>query len=426
MPSKLGIHGIMRDVIIDVLEQLLAAGTTMTTIKAVEGIHWLREVKALSPQTFTVGRYIRGVDREMDVEGPRLDGDLRMRAREVMENLMPKWDAHRTYVDYWEIINEQDPPGAAGHCRLAEFMMHCIDIADAEGYHLGLFSYSLGVPEWDEMKAVVETGVFGKAKAGGHMFALHEYAYPMNVWYGEPLPGTPTYANRGALACRWRWWYEDFLKPRDEVVPLFITEANLARDLPLVTVEEWMEQMVWYDDRMREDSYVVGAHIFTLGSGGGWANYEFTDMLPSLTQHMIAVKDQADAADGFVGMPVQPGVGVPRDEPPVGDECQPREPFKRHYLLLPPDADWRWFAACCRYWEEFRVTLGTAVDEAGYGPGLGERAVTVVNPVRWGYNLQVFFDKHYPGVIYDPLVAESPQALEKVLNARVLTQRRFG
>jgi hypothetical protein len=94
-----------------------------------------------------------------------------------------------------------------------------MDIADREGYHLGLFSYSLGVPEWEEMRAVVETGVFGQAKAGGHALALHEYAYPMNKWFGGPLPGRPTYPTRGPPACRYRWWYEDFLVPRDEVIP---------------------------------------------------------------------------------------------------------------------------------------------------------------------------------------------------------------
>ena len=33
--------------------------------------------------------------------------------------------------------------------------MHCMDIADEEGYKLALFSYSLGVPEWEEMEAIL-------------------------------------------------------------------------------------------------------------------------------------------------------------------------------------------------------------------------------------------------------------------------------
>ena len=298
MPSKLGIHGIMPGGTIEVLQQLVASGATMPTIKSVEGPGWLKDVKQIDPNIKTVGRFIRGEDRSMDIEGPPImtASDLKQTAHDVMYNLMPRWDEHRAYVDHWEIINEQDPPGTDGHRRLAEFMIHCIDIAEAEGYKLALFSYSLGVPEWDEMQTIVETGVFGRAKAGGHALALHEYAYPMDVWFGEPLPGLPTYPDRGPLACRYRWWYEDFLKPRGEVIPLYLTEVNVARDLPLVPMQEWMRQLAWYDERLREDYYVVGAHLFTLGSGGGWKNYEFNDRLPLLIDHIIALKDTQDPA----------------------------------------------------------------------------------------------------------------------------------
>lgn len=432
MPSKLGIHGILPDNTLKVLRDLLDVGATMPTIKSVEGIGWLKDVKDLDPSIQTVGRYMRGVDPGVNVEGPPLDGDLRKTARKVMDNLLPKWGPHREYVDYWEIINEQDPPGADGHRRLAELMMHCMEIADREGYKLGLFSYSMGVPEWEEMKAIAETGVFGMAKAGGHMLALHEYAYPMDVWFGEPLPGRPAYPNRGPLACRYRWLYEDFLKPRNEVVPLFLTEVNLAKDLPQVSVEEWIKQIAWYDARLREDAYVVGAHLFSLGGAGGWDNYDFTRMLPALVHYIISVKDVEDAvsevvepekpAELEVTEPVKPE--SPAEE--VTSKCTPREPFSRHYLLLPPGSDWRWLEACRRYWEAYHVTIGSSADDAAYGPGLSERAVTAINPHLWGDDLQGFFDTHYPGVRYDPITVESPQALESVLNRRVESKQRFG
>jgi hypothetical protein len=241
------------------------------------------------------------------------------------------------------------------------------------------------------------------------------------------------------LACRYRWWYEDFLKPRNEVIPLFLTEVNLAKDLPGVSVNEWLKQMAWYDERLREDYYAVGAHIFSLGGAGGWDKYDFTRMLPVMVQHMISVKDTKD--------PVWPGkgAGLPAPVPPVTPEppvvppvepeppieqpptqCRPREPYDRHYVLLPPGADWRWIAACQRYWERFHVTIGSSADDAAYGPGLGERAVTAVNPAQWGDDLKVFFDTHYSGVRYDPIVVETPQELEQVLNRRADLRRRFG
>ncbi len=437
MPSKLGIHAIMPGETPAVIRQLLAAGTHVPTVKAVVSIGWLKDVKDLDPEIVTVGRFMRGTDPRVNVEGPELTGDLKKSAQKVMSTLLPRWEQHRDYVDYWEIINEQDPIGPDGHRQLAEFMMHCMDIAGREGYHLALFSYSMGVPEWDEMKAVVETGVFGQAKAGGHALSLHEYADPMDCWYGEPLPGRPAFPNRGPLACRYRWWYEDFLIPRDEVIPLFLTEANVAKDLPLLSQQEWIEQMRWYDARLREDYYVVGAHLFTLGSAGSWDNFDYGRFLPALVAHAVSLKATEDPT--WPSERVSPGPTAPEPtptptpppEPPPSPSkeapaTQPRTAYSRHYLLLPQNATWSWITACRRYWETFKVTIGFSADDAAYGPGLDERAVTVVNPHLWPDDLKAFFEAHYPGIKYDPVNATTPQQLETLLDRRATHGRRFG
>jgi hypothetical protein len=423
-----------------VIRQLLASGTRMPTVKAVVSIGWLKDVKELDHEIVTVGRFMRGNDPRINVEGPELTGDLRKSAQKVMGTLLPRWEAHRDYVDYWEIINEQDPTGADGHRQLGEFMMHCMDIANREGYHLALFSYSMGVPEWDEMKAVVETGVFGQAKVGGHAFSLHEYAEPMDCWYGEPLPGRPAYPNRGPLACRYRWWYEDFLIPRNEVIPLFLTEANVAKDLPLLSQQEWIDQMRWYDARLREDYYVVGAHLFTLGSAGSWDNYDYGKWLPALVAHAVSLKATKDPTWPQPGVTPPsapptptptpptptPTIPAPPAEPAAPVANQPRAAYSRHYLLLPQNATWSWIAACRHYWETFKVTIGFSADDAAYGPGLEERAVTVVNAHLWPDDLRAFFTTHYPGTKFDPIVATTPMQLEALLNQRADRGRRFG
>ncbi|MBN1246160.1 MAG: hypothetical protein JXC32_00790 [Anaerolineae bacterium] len=428
MPSKLGIHGIMPGETPAVVQQLRAAGARMTTVKAVVSIGWLREIKTFDPEIITVGRLMKGANPYVNVEGPDLNKDLKESATEVMGSLLPRWKPHRDYVDYWEIINEQDPDGPEGHRRLAEFMMHCMDIANQEGYKLALFSYSLGVPEWDEMEAIVEAGTFTQAKAGGHALSLHEYAYPINRWYGEPLPGRPTYPNRGPLACRYRWLYEDFLIPRDEVVPLFLTEVNIAKDLPQVSAHEWITQMAWYDNQLRKDYYVVGAHLFTLGSAGAWEEFEFGRFLPNLVNHMISIKDREDPTWPEPPPAPPPVPPIPTPTPPPGEppSVQPRDVYSRHYLLFPPGTTWSWITAARQYWETFRVTIGFSADDAGYGPGLEERAITAVNPAQWGDDLKAFFDQHYPGVRYDPIEAATPQQLTAILSARVARGQRFG
>lgn len=359
MPSKLGIHAIAPAATIPTLRDLAEQGLRMATVKAVDSIDMLREAKAIDPQIVTFGRYTRGRNGE-NVETPRLEGDLRATARWLMDALLPRWEQHRAYVDYWEIVNEVDPPGAEGHRRLAELMIHCMEIAEAEGYHVGLFSYSLGVPEYEEFAALVETGVFQKAKAGGHVFALHEYAWPMDKWYGEPLPGQPAYPDRGPLACRYRWWYEDFLIPRGEVVPLYITETNLDTDIRPIPTETWMQQMAWYDAELRKDPYVLGAHIFTLGDvSGQWAGFDFTRMLPALKAHIAALADVAD---------------------PTWEEetARPRPP---RLILLPPGSPQSWVRTAADYAARVRAAL--VWDAAWLARLLPQEEALVVNPKSW-------------------------------------------
>jgi hypothetical protein len=413
MPSKLGIHCVMPDGTMPTVRALLQAGAIMATVKAVGGMGVLQEVKAISPQTITVGRFLHGTEG-FYMEVPNLEkDDLRAVAREMMDHILPVWDQHRAYVDYWEVINETDPTGAEGHRRLAELMIHLMDFAEPEGYKLGLFSYSLGVPEWDEFKAIVETGVFARARTGGHVLALHEYAKPMDKWYGEPLPGLPRYPDRGPLAFRYRWWYEDFLKPRNEVIPLLITEANIDEDVRPISNADWIRQLAWYDEGLRRDPYVLGAQLFTLGGGSGWAHFDFERMLPELIQHIVALKDTVDPtwAEYTGTLP-----------PPI---LQPQGVVESHYLLLPPGSDRRWLAACAGYWEAFHVTIGTNLDEAVQGPQRPQ-AVTVVNPQQWPQDPATLVARLAPGIRYEPIKAATPEALAQLLDQRAMQGKRWG
>jgi hypothetical protein len=211
---------------------------------------------------------------------------------------MSAWEPDREFVDYWEVLNEPDPPGIAGHRWLAEFYIACMEIAQDNGYKLAIFSYSVGVPEWEEWEAIVETGVFERAKAGGHVLALHEYNRPhIDGLWGEPLPSRPQRPDRGVLTGRYRHLYRDFLIPLNQVVPLVITEAGYD---PSVFGQGWdatwknryVSEMAWYDDRLREDDYVIGCALFTLGGVGIWTDWDFAEVLDDLGEYIISLKDE--------------------------------------------------------------------------------------------------------------------------------------
>jgi hypothetical protein len=393
MPSKLGLHSIFSNNVKHYAQQAVDGGTYFRAIKAVDSIDWLKEIKQVSPETTTFGRYTRFHD------AVHLDGDLLEAARWAMDQILNDMDVHRSYVDYWEITNEMDPPSVDGYRRHAELHFHLMDIAEREGHKIALFTWNAGTPEYEELEAVVETGVFGRAKQGGHVLALHEgtFAPPIWTWYGEPLPGQPTYANRGALCCRYRWLYEDFLKPRDEVIPLLMSEFGIGHYKGTgLTAQGWAEQMKWYDERMREDYYVIGNCLFTLGPVGWWHTHDFEAAMPHIVQHVIDMKD------------------TPEAEWPAKGE--PREQYKRVYVLLPPGAGREWARAVVdATWDAHRYTVGSSADDAGIGD-LDGRVVLAVNPSGWPSDLESFFETHYAGVTYRAVQADSPQALRARLS----------
>jgi hypothetical protein len=65
-------------------------------------------------------------------------------------------------------------------------------------------------------------------------------------------------------------------------------------------------------------------------------------------------------------------------------------------------------------WDQKRWTIGGSADDAGIGD-LDNRVVVAVNPAQWGDDLQGFFKKHYPGVVYRPVQASTPEALKTKL-----------
>jgi len=179
-----------------------------------------------------------------------------------------------------------------------------MDIAEANDYKLAFFSYSGGVPQWHKWEAIVETGVLARAKEGGHVLALHEYGWPTtDTRWGEATEDLPPYEDRGVLTGRYRYLYRDFLIPRDEVIPLAITESGYE---PMIAGEyEWGDwkpryvgDMIWYDTKLREDDYVIGAAMFTLGGYGAWKSHDYEELLwpgnpygSNFLDYIVSLKD---------------------------------------------------------------------------------------------------------------------------------------
>jgi len=296
-PSKLGLHVIQNNSpnITEFIRR-----TRPAVIKALGGFGWAAQVKEVSPETVTVARLLEDKDEGI------MSGDPEETARAFVARHLQEYLLNPA-VDYWEGWNEPVP--TSNMAWYARFEAERVRQMAAHGLRVAVGGFASGTPEWNEFADFVPA--IQVALDHGGILTLHEYAAPtMDYGLGQALPGQPAYPDRGLLTLRYRWWYEDFLKPRGLVIPLVISEGGIdgqvQQDLAppglgwrdFVTywaqqelgpggVQTYIEQLAWYDRQLQQDDYVIGVAVFTAGSPAGhWPSFDVTDILPELAQYM--------------------------------------------------------------------------------------------------------------------------------------------
>ena len=270
--SKLGLHVVMgsRRGYGDMLRRCAQASQPVPLVKAVDEGGCLLEAKGYSARTVTIFRTrVHG-----DLPGGNFQGNPYQVAEAWMNGQMPIW--RRNPADYYEVINEPDPPTLEGYLWLNLFMEQCIHIADAQGFRLALYSFAAGVPEIDEFARLAPS--LKLAKRGGHILSLHEYGIPKSMRASYP-----------AITTRYRSFYANVMVPMACVIPVAITEAAPNGGHNWGGEDFFLSEVTWYDTELMRDPYVIGAALFTLGDGGGqWTGANFEAALPALGTWIIA------------------------------------------------------------------------------------------------------------------------------------------
>jgi len=293
--SKLGLHVVRNNStwIMEFVRRVRPAA-----IKAVDDVGWLTEVKQVSPETVTIGR-LMPTHQDMN-------GDPTLAAQAFVAGQLTRYQLNPG-VDYWEGWNEPDPN--ENMAWYATFEAERVRLLAEQGFKAAVGGFAAGVPEWDELLAFLPA--IEAVQQHGGILTLHEYAAPtIDYLVGSPLPGWPAYSDRGVLALRYRWWYEEILIPRGLVVPLVISEAGIDGILMSGQrpggeglgwqdftgywgelgmgggAEAYLGQLAWYDSQLQADEYVIGFTIFTAGGGDRWRSYDLNSILPLLARYV--------------------------------------------------------------------------------------------------------------------------------------------
>ena len=305
-PTKLGIHVTLNSG--GVLDYVAAVHPPV--MKGVDDIGYLKDVKAISPNTITLGRYV--VLQENIGQG-----DPAQRALDFVNEYLPKYQA-APWVDYWEGWNEVTYPNYEWYAifeatRACEMQKH--------GLKAAIGGFSTGTPEPWQFEAfipAIEAGI-----RCGAILTTHEYGAPtLYLWWSQGMPeslghpAVPAYPDRGPLLGRYRYLYYNMLLPRGLNIPLVISETGIdggagagqrpgysnaqgwlgfndywGKELGVTDpVQFYVDQLAWYDSMLRQDSFVIGATIFNIGASSSWASFDVSPILPKLTEYAQALK----------------------------------------------------------------------------------------------------------------------------------------
>ena len=257
-------------------------------------------------------------------------------------------------IDAWEDDNEVVPDQPDEARWYSDYCIEMMRLYESIGRHRANFCFAVGTPDirpgdpadvWPHLLPAIR-----HARDHGHYLALHEYMgyaadlgvgwkqidgqrQPLHRWHGRrDAAGQPDESYPyGYAALRYRLVYDTYLRPAGLAdTPLLITELG-CDSVETVSpaggsIGTWQEHrafwsqgghdpeatyadmLIWYDQRIRQDPFVRGAMIFTVGSVGIWAKWDIagTGVEERIWRYISAEQNKEDESVTEPPQPVSP------------------------------------------------------------------------------------------------------------------------
>ena len=314
-----GMHGESGNQIVNLVQRARDAGVYYAAVIAVHNPGLCIDVKRIESRTLTIARFKNPNDRwegGQDVVFWSAQEVLDFASQSLQSALSQMNDEEYQASDYLcPGVNEWDAPEPNGWEKSALAWKALLDEADrlspayvSRGLHpirLAIPGSSQGTPEYAEMVAVKNTGLFTRMKARGDLFMLHEGVFwdePIDLGFGDLLPGAPFVPPGGGSRCgRFNYWYS-----LNVGVEFVVTEFydGRRRDAPTQALQdahnlERLSRMKWYDRLLRQNPWSRGFCCFELTDdpNSAWRQQAYTLVFQSqaMLDDMVAERDKPNA-----------------------------------------------------------------------------------------------------------------------------------
>jgi hypothetical protein len=225
-----------------------------------------RQVKQISPNTFLLGRYYLDDGEQIYFDQPEV------RATEFFNRMRPDMEKMRGVYDAWMGYNETVINNETEARRLSQFYRRWGDLMRDAGLKSAAYSFATGNPAagFPNPDGNGNEPNYWQFLAEGlracDYLSLHEYS--------APLMKTLV----GFLCLRYRHVWD--ILPPDARRPIIITETGIdggvipggamaQKGWTFFTNEDgYLSELKWYDEKLLEDDFVIGATIFSLNPWG--------------------------------------------------------------------------------------------------------------------------------------------------------------
>ncbi|MEZ4862244.1 MAG: hypothetical protein R3C14_13085 [Caldilineaceae bacterium] len=274
-------------------------------------VNFAAQIKQTSPKTLLVGRLPHLEQVQLSTLDPI------GAAQAFVNELLPfvEDEQRRQYFDGWQAYNEPEAGNADEMKRLADFEAERTRLLAARGIRSVIGNFATGRPDlemWQYFLPAVQA-----AQENNGWLGLHEYSAP-TIYHASTRENQGRYPgvspeDTGWLTLRYRQVYNQILKPANLAIPLVFTELGvdgLVQNRPgppdakgwqdfqgywkdsgygLWGPGAYIEQLVWFDEAMRQDDYVLGGCIYALAASAGWYSYDILGPAAAVLQQYLSV-----------------------------------------------------------------------------------------------------------------------------------------
>lgn len=287
--DRIGMHVIRSRDAIPMLRQAAQVGRPFRAVLSVNQPTLASEIKNVSPSTIVITRF---TGDEAWGYGARLErgDDPKAVAFDLFKHIMAgKNILELQAADYIAFENEPDPAGPVNYERLARASIELGRIvSETYGKKLAHLGLNAGTPEWSEILAMRDAGLFDYLRQSGNCLNVHEGVIPptemtpiLRGW-GDTIPGAPekrAYV-AGSMAMRHEYlWLAAGGEVFDILVGEFYPGGGTSKSADPADI---VARCSWYNSKLRKR--VIAFLPFTLDAEGGWADQEMNRFYPAIIQ----------------------------------------------------------------------------------------------------------------------------------------------